>query len=86
MLTSYVSYSITDLRQNTKKVLKDALRLGYINLVHRSKTKAALVDIEYFSALQEAYEDYLDTIEFDKTINLDRIPLKGHEKKFKKKK
>ena len=84
MNTSNVTYSITDLRHKTSQVLKDALELGYINLVYKSKTKAALVDIEYLRALQEAYEDYLDTIEFDKTVNLKRIPLETHIRKFKK--
>ena len=82
MNTSNVTYSITDLRHKTLKVLKDALDLGYVNLVQRSKTKAALVDIEYLRALQEAYENYLDTLEFDKTINLKRIPLEVHKKRF----
>ena len=71
---------------DAKEVLKDALELGYINLVHRSKTKAALVDIEYLKALQEVYENYLDSVEFDKTVNLKRISLEKHEKKFKKEK
>lgn len=68
MDTYNVTYSITDLRHKTLKVLKHALELGYVSLVHRSKTKAAIVDIEYLKALHEAYEDYMDTLEFDKAI------------------
>jgi len=84
MNTLSVTYSMTDLRQKTSQVLKDALELGYVNLVHRSKTKAAIVDIEYLKALQEAYEDYLDTIEFDETLKLKKIPFDVHKKQFKK--
>ena len=84
MDTSNVTYSVTDLRHKTSKVLKDALELGYVSLVHRSKTKAALVDIEYLKALQEAYEDYLDTLEFDKTIILKKVPFEKHLKAYKK--
>jgi len=83
MDTSNVTYSITDLRHKTSKVLKDALEKGYVNLIHRSKTKAAIVDIEYFKALQESYEDYLDTLEFDKAIKeKGRISLSEYKKKY----
>ena len=61
----------------TKKVLKEAGEKGYVLLLRHSKAEAALVDINYLAALQEAYENYLDTLEFDKTIGLKRIPLKN---------
>lgn len=77
MDTSIVTFSVTDLRHKTKKVLKEAGERGYVFLLRHSKAEAALVDINYLAALQEAYEDYLDTLEFDKTIGLKRIPLKS---------
>lgn len=67
--------TITDLRHRTNKVLQKAEEKGYVYLVRRSKVEAAVVDIKYLNALQEAYEDYLDTLEFDNTVNLKRIPL-----------
>ena len=80
MDTNISTFSITDLRQNTLDVLKAASENGFAYLVKHSKPHAAVVDIGYLQALQEAYEDYLDTLEFDHTINLKRIPLKAHKR------
>jgi len=79
------TYSITDLRQKTTQVLKDASSAGYGYVMHRSRPKAAIVDIDYLQMLQAAYEDYLDMLEYDKTINLPRIPLSQHIKKYDQK-
>lgn len=84
MYTLNNTFSVTDLRQKTTKVLKEVKDTGFAYLVNRSKTEAALVDIDYLSALQEAYEDQMDVAEFDKTIGLKRIPLKTHKKKYSK--
>lgn len=84
MYTLNNTFTVTDLRQRTKEVLREVKNLGYVHLFNRSKKEAALVDIDYLNALQEAYEDYLDTIEFDKTIGIKRISLKEHLKKLKK--
>lgn len=78
MYTSDSTFSVTDLRHKTTKVLEEVKIQGIVRLLNRSKTEAALVDIDYFNALQEAYEDYLDTLEFDKTVGLKRIPLSKH--------
>lgn len=75
MNTSVATSTITDLRHKTNKVLLQAEEKGYVYLLRRSKLTAAIVDIKYLTALQEAYEDYLDTLEFDETIKLKRIPL-----------
>ncbi|MBI4226491.1 type II toxin-antitoxin system Phd/YefM family antitoxin [Candidatus Roizmanbacteria bacterium] len=75
MDTSINTSTITDLRHKTNKVLQKAEEKGYVYLLRRSKVAAAVVDVKYLNALQEAYEDYLDTLEFDKTIKLKRIPL-----------
>jgi len=61
---------MTDLRHKTSKVLKKAKEEGYVFLVRHSKTEAAMIDIALLKALQEAYEDYLDILEFDKTVGL----------------
>lgn len=76
MYTNLNTYSVTDLRQKTSKVLSDATNHGFVNIMQNSKPKAVVVNPQYLFALQEAYENYLDTIEFDKTINLKRTPLK----------
>ena len=76
------TFSVTDLRHNTLKVLKTARTEGIAYLLRHSKAEAALVDIDYLAALQEAYEDYLDILEAEKTIKLPRIPLKEHERRY----
>ena len=75
MDTTIITSTITDLRHKTNKVLLKAEERGYVYLLRRSKVAAAVVDVQYLTALQEAYEDYLDTLEFDRTIKLKRIPL-----------
>ena len=66
MNTNSHTYSITDLRQKTKKVLDEVLEKSVVYLFRNSKPEIALVDINYLKSLEEAYEDYLDVIEFDK--------------------
>ena len=85
MYTLNNTFSVTDLRQKTTKVLKEVKDTGFAYLLNRSKTQAALVDIDYLTALQEAYEDQVDTAEFDKTIKLKRISLQAYKKKYSKK-
>ncbi len=41
-------------------------------------TLVAVVNLNYLAVLQETYEDYLDTLEFDQTKKLKRIPLEEH--------
>ena len=82
MNTLTTTFSVTDLRHKTNKVLREACEKSYVYLLRRSKPEAAIVDINYLTALQEAYEDYLDTLEFDKTIRLKRITLEEHKKKI----
>ena len=84
MYTQNNTYSITDLRQKTSKLLKDAEEKGFIYVLHRSKVKAALVDVSYLAALQQSHEDYLDMLEYDQTIKLPRIPLAEHKKRYTK--
>lgn len=78
-------FSITDLRYKTKSVLKQTQERGIVYLLRKSKIEAALVDINYLQALQEVYEEYLDIIEYDKSISLKRIPIEKHIEKYAKK-
>ena len=84
MDTNINTFSVTDLRHKTNRVLKEAAEKGIVYLVRHSKTEAALVDLDYFNALREVYEDYLDTVEFDKTIKLKRISLDKRKKTSRK--
>jgi len=61
-----ITYSVTDLRQKTSDVIATAMADGYVHIIQNSKPKVAVVDSEYLSALQEAYENQLDVEEFDR--------------------
>jgi len=82
MDTNIVTFSVSDLRHDTTKVLKETLNRGFAYLLRHSKPEFALVDINYLQSLREAYEDYLDMLEFDKTVNLKKAPLGAHKSKF----
>lgn len=83
MGTTIATFSVTDLRHRTKAVLKETRERGYSFIVRRSKPAVAIVDPEYFAALQEAHEDYLDVLEYDVTIGLPRISFFEHKKRRK---
>jgi|SRR3989344_445760 len=56
--------SITDLRQDATKVLnqvEDSQEPTYI--LQNSELKAVLLDVQYYEALQEALEDFMDGLE-----------------------
>ena len=76
------TFSVTDLRHKTNKILDKVGEVGLAFLVRRSKTEAAIIDIEYLRALQEAYEDYMDTLDFDENIKQKRVALNQHKKKY----
>lgn len=61
-----ITYSVTDLRQKTSDVIATAMADGYVHIIQNSKPKIAVVDSDYLSALQEAYEDQMDVEEFDR--------------------
>lgn len=87
MLTN--SFSITDLRQRTLDVINAAKASGYVQIIHNSKANVAVVDAAYLTALQEAYEDQIDILEFDRhkdepTVALDEYLRKRFAKKAKK--
>ncbi|MCL5797487.1 MAG: hypothetical protein M1366_01675 [Patescibacteria group bacterium] len=83
MNTNLDTYSITELRHKTRKLLEKASEKGYVYLLRNSKTEAALVDIEYLNALRSAYEDYTDTLEFDLTVKQKRVPLSVYKRSRK---
>lgn len=82
MNTNIDTFSVTDLRHKTSQILDTLAEKGVVYLIRHAKPEAALVDIKYLTALQDAYEDYIDTIEFDKTIHLKRIALSEHKKRI----
>lgn len=79
MNTNIDTFSVTDLRHKTSQILENLPEKGVVYIIRHAKKQAALVDIKYLTALQEAYEDYIDTIEYDKTIHQKRIPLSEHK-------
>ncbi len=83
MHTNLNTYSVTDLRQKTSKILNEVSNYGSVNIMQNSKPKAVVISPQYLFALQEAYEDYLDILEFDETINLKRTPFKKVFEKIK---
>lgn len=84
MYTNFDTYSITDLRQQITNILAGLNAKGFVYVVRNSKPEAAIVDLEYLQMLQKTHEDYLDTLEFDKTVGLKRIPLTKHKKLYRK--
>lgn len=75
------SFSVTDLRHKTSEVLEQAESQGFVYVFRHSKPQAAVIELNYLLALQEAYEDYLDTLEFDRTINLKKVSFANHKKR-----
>lgn len=81
MNTQNSTFSVTDLRHKTSRVLQKAQDNGVVFVVQHSRIKAAVVDPEYLATLQKTHEDYLDILEFDQTIGLPRISLKKHKRR-----
>lgn len=84
MDTNIGTFSVTDLRHNTSKILEAAQRDHIVYVVSHSKPKAAIISAEYLRALQQAHEDYLDTLEYDETVNQKRISLDQYKKRRQK--
>ena len=83
--------SITDLKQNTSKVIGKVRNEGKsVVILQRSKAAAVLVDPDYYDILEEALEDLIDlkSIEErknDKTVAFDEYLVKRFGKNAKKK-
>jgi PHD/YefM family antitoxin component YafN of YafNO toxin-antitoxin module len=84
MNTNIITFSVTDLRHKTSQILKSITDNKLVYLLRHSKPEVAIVNIDYLTALQKSYEDYLDVLEFDRTVNLKRIPLEEHKKRKNK--
>ena len=83
--------SITDLKQNTSKVIGKVREDGRsLVILQRSKAAAVLVDPDYYDILEEALEDLADlkAIEDrkrDATVSFDKYFIKRFGKGAKKK-
>lgn len=83
--------SITDLKQNTSKIIGKVREEGKsLVILQRSKAAAVLVDPDYFDVLEEALEDMADlkAIEErknDATVAFDEYFIKRFGKEAKKK-
>lgn len=71
----------TDLRRNSAQILASLNQEKLYLLMQNSKPAGALVDLEYLKMLQEIFEDYLDTLAFDKAINEPTISWKTYKKR-----
>lgn len=78
------STTITELRRKSASILKGLSDEKLLLLIQNSKPKGALVDLEYLKMLQEAYEDYLDILTFDKAVSKTTISWKEYKKKSQK--
>ena len=76
--------SVTDLRRKSAAILKSLPKEKLILLLQNSKTKGALVDLEYLKKLQKVYEEYLDIQAHDGTINEPTISWKSYKTKSAK--
>lgn len=82
--------SITDLKQNTSKVIKQVKdKGGSVVILQRSKAAAVLVDPDHYGVLEEALEDLIDlkAIEDrknDSTVSFDDYFTKRFGKEAKK--
>lgn len=76
--------SVTDLRRKSAAILKNLPKEKLILLLQNSKTKGALVDLEYLKKLQKVYEEYLDIQTHDSTINEPTISWKSYKTKSAK--
>lgn len=74
MFTIPNTVTITDLRRKSAQIMKRLPQEKLYLLIQNSKAKGAIVDLEYFKTLQQAYEDYLDLQTFDKAVKEPTIP------------
>jgi len=77
--------SITDLRKQSAYFLANLPKEKLYLLLQNSKPKGVLVDLEYLQMLQEAYEDYLDILAYDKAIDEPKISWQRYKQRSRKK-
>lgn len=78
--------TITDMREDAIRLLKDVSNLGIIYLFQHSQPKAVLLSLDEFQRLQELVEDHLDEMEAENLSKDKRgkgIPLSKIIKKYK---
>ncbi|KKT72550.1 MAG: hypothetical protein UW69_C0089G0008 [Microgenomates group bacterium GW2011_GWA2_44_7] len=83
--TSQNTRSITDMRENTIKLLEEVKKLGLVYLFNRTNPEAVILSIEEFQSLQELIEDHLDELEAEKLSREKvgrKIPLKQVIKRY----
>ena len=81
-MNSTTSLSISELRQNTAKVIDAVIKLQTPTVImQRSQPKAVLVDIDYFNTLEEAVLDLSDSKEAEKAKNEEKIPFDKYLRK-----
>lgn len=78
--------TVTELRRKSASILKTLADEKLLLLIQNSKPKGALVDLEYLKMLQEACEDYLDMLTFDKAVGEPTLPWQKHKEKSAKSK
>lgn len=74
--------TISDMRENARKLLKQAKEEGPLYILYRSKPEAILISIEEYKKLADLAEDYLDSLkaqEFE-VENKKKIKWIGYEK------
>ena len=76
--------SITDLKQNTSKIIGKVRAEGKsLVILQRSKAAAVLVDPEYYDILEEALENASDLKIIEKRKNEPKVPFEEVASKLK---
>ena len=76
--------SITDLKQNTSKIIKKVRAEGRsLIILQRSKAAAVLVDPDYFDILEESLENASDLKSIEERKNEPKVPFEKVAGKLK---
>lgn len=81
MFTIPTTLTITDLRRKSAKIMKKLPEEKLFLLVQNSRARGALVDLKYFKKLQDAYEEYMDILTYDKAIKEPTISWEEYKKR-----
>lgn len=73
--------SITELKQNTARVVNGVKAGNPIVVLQRSKVKAIIVDPKHFEKMEQALEDAADLRAIEERKNEPRIPFDDYFKK-----
>ncbi len=74
--------TISDMRENARKLLKQAREGGPLYILYRSKPEAVLLSTDEYKKLTDLAEDYLDSLraqEFE-AENKKKVKWLGYEK------